>query len=145
MSLDVFLSRLTQCKPSGKNRWRACCPAHGGSNRNALAILEAPDGAVLIHCHVMQCAPHDIAAAVGMDVGELLPRADKHSIGHHRPIAKPWPAKWVLEALDRDLRLAYVLFADIEKGRVPLDHNREKAAEAKKRMSHIISELDRAY
>jgi len=113
------------------------------TGRGSLAIKD-DNGQILLHCFSCGGAAGDIAGALGFDLADLFqPTANPLKPG--KPIAKVWPAKWVLEALDRDLRLAYVLFADIEKGRVPLDHNRAKAADAKKRIGHLISELDRAY
>lgn len=47
--IDVVLSRLEgyRLRPNGPDRWRACCPAHGGSNPTALSVGVSADDAVL--------------------------------------------------------------------------------------------------
>jgi len=145
MTAEALLSRLQHVRKSGTGRWRAQCPAHSGGtgNRSALSIYETPDGAVLLRCHAFECAASEIAGAVGLDLSELFPpRATLEKGG--KPIAKPWIARDVLKVLDMDLRLAYVLFRDIEVGRVPLNYTAEKAKTAKDRIGRLISELDRA-
>ncbi len=50
--IDAVLSRLEQFKlrENGRDRWRACCPAHGGSNASALSIGIGQNDAVLLRC-----------------------------------------------------------------------------------------------
>ena len=38
--IDTVLDRLAQYKlrTNGRDRWRACCPAHGGKNPSALSV-----------------------------------------------------------------------------------------------------------
>lgn len=145
MTAESLLSRLQHVRRSGTNRWRAQCPAHAGGtgNKSALSIYETPDGVVLMHCHAFGCNAGEIAAAVGIDMAELFPPREALEKGG-KSIAKPWISRHVLEALDRDLVLAFVLFNDIEKGRIPLDYNVDKAKAAKGRIGNLISELNRS-
>lgn len=57
-------------------KWRAACPAHGGSNRTALGIAQGRDreGApmTLLHCFAQHCAVEDICAAMGIEVKNLF-------------------------------------------------------------------------
>ena len=145
MSIDALISRLEHCKPAGKGRWRSQCPVHGGKNRYALSMLETADGAVLMHCHVMQCAPADICAAIGLDPAELFPPGRSRYVSKAgKGIPKPWPSKLILEALHRDLRLAWVVLGDVAHGRLPLDANVERTKQAQLRVGRLISELDRS-
>jgi len=143
MSVEALLSRLEHVRPNGKGRWRSCCPAHGGKNRSALSIYETPDGAVLLHCHVMGCAVGDIAGAVGVDLSELFPPRADAATGS-KPIARPWPSRVVLEALHMDIRVAFSLFDNLAKSK-PTEITAERAKEYKTRMLHLINELDRSY
>jgi hypothetical protein len=57
-------------------RWRAPCPAHGGSNPTALGIAQGRDRdgnpMTLLHCFANQCSIEDICAAMGLDVKDLF-------------------------------------------------------------------------
>jgi len=48
--IDLVLSRLGGFEPreNGRDRWRACCPAHRGANPSALSIGVGDKGAVLL-------------------------------------------------------------------------------------------------
>jgi len=144
MTVEALLSRLERVRPNGKGKWRACCPLHNGKNPTSLTIREEPDGTVLIHCFACEGGAGAIADVIGIDLAELFPPRESLIKGRS-PIRKPFASRDVLEALDRDLRLAYVLFSDISKGREPLSINKEKASGAKERIGRLISELDRAY
>lgn len=84
MTAEQVISRLDQCKPSGKNRWMARCPAHA-DNSPSLSVTELDDGRVLIHCHA-GCGAHDVLDSVGLDYSALFPASD----GHFAPIARGW-------------------------------------------------------
>lgn len=143
MSAEQLLSRLEKVRRTGTNRWRACCPLHAGENPSSLSIREDGD-TLLVYCHACQGGAGAIAEFLGLDLAEFFPPQES-CIKGRGPIAKPFMSRDVLEALDKDLRLAYVLFNDIAKGREPLDLNKEKASGAKDRIGRLISELDRAY
>jgi predicted protein tyrosine phosphatase len=71
MSVDLLISRLEFCKPVGKDRWVARCPAHEDRGPS-LSIKALPDGRTLIHCFA-GCGGADILAAVGLDFSVLYP------------------------------------------------------------------------
>ena len=75
-ALDTFLSRLQSVKPSGRGKWKACCPAHDDRDPS-LSIGQAKDGRILFHCFA-GCTPDDITAAIGMELWDLAPEAVKH-------------------------------------------------------------------
>jgi hypothetical protein len=79
--IDLVLSRLDQFKlrENGRERWRACCPAHGGSNPSALSIGVGQDDAVLLKCW-QGCDVHQVAIALGLELHELFP--PKPDSGH---------------------------------------------------------------
>ena len=86
MTASTLLARLTKVKPTGRNRWQACCPAHEDRSPS-LVITEADDGRVLVKCFA-SCSVEDILDAVGLEWDALFPPRDTHA----RPDRKPWRA-----------------------------------------------------
>ena len=76
MDVNLLLDRLDKVKPSGANRWRSCCPAHGGDNATSLQISEV-DGRILIHCFAYGCGSTEILESIGLDHSAIYP--DDHS------------------------------------------------------------------
>lgn len=87
--LDIVLDRLSPygLKSSGRDRWRACCPAHGGRNRSTLSVGVGADGAVLMRCW-HGCEVEQIAHAIGLELHELFPPRDddKHATAKPRRV-----------------------------------------------------------
>lgn len=75
--VDRFLAALDGY--SGTGPWRARCPAHGGTNPQALSIAEGQDGTVLVRCW-RGCSFGEIIDALGLRAHELFPE----SITSHR-------------------------------------------------------------
>ena len=86
MSIDNLLSRLSKVKPAGKNRWRACCPAHNGGNATSLTIALADSGAILLKCWAEDCSAQQIAEAVGLEITDLFPPSESEG----KPIKRPF-------------------------------------------------------
>lgn len=58
--------------------YRARCPGHDGTGREALHVSEGTDRRVLLHCFARQCEPRLILERLGLQVGDLFPA------GHHK-------------------------------------------------------------
>ena len=71
MSVDVLLARLPKVRRTGKDSWRAACPAHQGTNPTALSIRDAGDGKILIKCF-HGCDTLDVLQSVGLDMTDLF-------------------------------------------------------------------------
>lgn len=76
MSVVTFLSRLEGVRRTGEGQWVAKCPAHQDRSPS-LAVGEAEDGRVLLHCH-SGCSSLDVITAVGMRWADLLPDTQKN-------------------------------------------------------------------
>lgn len=78
--IDTVLDRLAQYKlhANGRDRWRACCPAHRGTNPSALSVGIGADDAVLLRCW-HGCEVDAIAGALGLELSELFPPKDMHA------------------------------------------------------------------
>jgi hypothetical protein len=77
--IDLVLSRLAPFKlrENGRDRWRACCPAHGGSNPSALSVGIGNDGAVLLRCW-HGCTVDQVAGVLGLEMSDLFPPRESH-------------------------------------------------------------------
>lgn len=62
---------MSNVRKIGPGKWRSQCPAHMGEGRS-LQISEGREGAVLVWCWAHECSIHDIAAAVGVQVADLM-------------------------------------------------------------------------
>jgi hypothetical protein len=72
--IEQVLARLEpyRLRENGPDRWRARCPAHGGSNPSALSVGIGDNGAVLLKCW-SGCDVDAVVAALGLDVADLFP------------------------------------------------------------------------
>lgn len=66
--VELLLTSLKGVKQIGKDKWKACCPAHDDS-RPSLSIAER-DGKVLIFCWA-GCGAADVLEAVGLSFSDL--------------------------------------------------------------------------
>jgi hypothetical protein len=71
MGADKLVERLEHCKPSGKGRWLARCPAHADKSPS-LSIKETSDGRVLVHCFA-GCGALDVISALDLEWDDLFP------------------------------------------------------------------------
>lgn len=80
-AVESVLERLSNPKPSGRDQWRATCPAHGSGRNHALSIRLEGDR-ILIHCFA-GCDPEAVLQALGFDGWADLYR------GVERPYSPP--------------------------------------------------------
>jgi hypothetical protein len=121
MSVDLLLSKLEKVKRTGPDRWIACCPAHD-DKRPSLAIREAEDGRILVHCFA-DCPVESVLAAVGLEFDALFP---PNPIEHAKRERRPFNAHDVLECLSQELLLLSIASGDMSQG-LPVsetDHER---------------------
>jgi len=70
MTIDDFLSRLQQVKPTGRDQWSANCPAH--EDRNPSLSVRQSGGKILAHCF-RGCSVNAVVEAMGLKLGDLFP------------------------------------------------------------------------
>jgi hypothetical protein len=85
--------------------FRARCPAHDGTNREALSVSVGADGRALAHCHAHDCDVQDVTAALGLDVCDLFPAGHKRA----RRVGMPEVARRDFKGPAGDV--AHVLYA----------------------------------
>lgn len=62
--IDELLDRLDKVRPTGKDRWMACCPVHGDKNPS-MSVAEK-DGRVLCHCFSCGANGLEVIKALGL-------------------------------------------------------------------------------
>jgi putative DNA primase/helicase len=70
-AIERVLGKL-DATPSGRDEWKALCPAHEDRNPS-LAIRLADDGRVLLHCHA-GCPKGEVVSAMGLEWRDLFER-----------------------------------------------------------------------
>lgn len=102
-----LLNRLDKVKKTGKDSWKACCPAHR-STKQSLAIKD-DNGKVLIHCFAEGCAIDDVLGAVGLTFADIMPER----IGESKPNKKPFYASDVLQIARDEILVAYMIVRNL--------------------------------
>ncbi len=83
--INTILERVQKVKKTGDKKYMACCPAHDDSDPS-LAINEANDGRILLHCFA-GCPAGDVVAAIGLSLSDLFPEG---AIDNSLRGATPW-------------------------------------------------------
>lgn len=98
-----LLNRLDKVKKTGKDSWKACCPAHR-STKQSLAIRD-DNGKVLIHCFAEGCAIENVLGAVGLTFSDIMP----DRVGEAKASKKPFYAGDVLQIARDEILVAYLI------------------------------------
>jgi hypothetical protein len=86
VTTDEFLERFGESvRPTGRDRWQACCPAHD-DRTPSLAISAKANGDRLIHCHA-GCDAADVLAAAGLELRDLYVEPRRNGSNGSREIA----------------------------------------------------------
>jgi hypothetical protein len=73
------------CKPHGEpHKFRACCPAHQGSNSDALEVYEGVDRRVVFGCYARRCEKSSILDAIGLRWSDVFPPGSRKA-GKQQP------------------------------------------------------------
>jgi hypothetical protein len=121
--INTLLERLSKVRSTGRNTWRACCPAHDGTNPTALNIKHEPDGRILLHCF-QGCSALDVVNSVGLDIADLFPE----EVHHQAPVKKKFYATDILAAIKFESQLVLMAAFELRKNK-PLDDTDMKRLE----------------
>ena len=106
--VEDFVSRLEKVIRTGSNKYMAVCPAHEDKSPS-LAITEAQDGRILIHCFA-GCGTLDVVESVGMELSDLFPPDSSVDINVYRkPVLRTREQKatadeWFIELCDAAIK-----------------------------------------
>lgn len=140
--IDIVLDRLASfgVKPSGRDRWRACCPAHGGKNRSALSVGVGADDAVLIRCW-SGCEVDSIAQALGLELAELFPPRLEAGQGASKPRRVGMlTAGQALDLIRAECNLIWVAAHNLANGLTLTPDDLERLSIAAARVENLVLE-----
>ena len=136
--VEVLLSRLQKVK--GRNgSWTACCPAHNDKGPS-LAIREADDGRILLHCFAGG-ETLNVVQAVGMDMTDLFPPDNKRRDYpvEGKPRMKPaFYASDLIRILAFEALVVSICASDLRKGRKLSDEDNERLKVAQQRIEEVM-------
>lgn len=137
--IDVVLDRLSsyRLRPNGADRWRACCPAHAGSNPSALSVGVGENDAVLLRCW-SGCEVDAIACAIGLELEDLFPPRESTAGKPRR--RRLITAGQALDLLEAEMTFAVVCASDLAAGRELDNATRERLTLAAARVGMLRQE-----
>ena len=137
--IEIVLSRLEgfQLRENGRDRWRACCPAHGGSNPSALSVGIGADDAVLLKCW-HGCDMEQVTNALGIEVADLFPPRESHGAPLQR--RRLLPARQALDLLHDEAQLIALCGSNIAHGVELTDDDRDRCLIAAGRIAYLRDE-----
>lgn len=138
MSAESITARLNGLRRTGRGRWAARCPAHKDRGPS-LSVRELDDGRVLLHCFA-GCEVGAVLGALGLDMADLYPPRESAGAGRQAE-QRPFSVRDLIQALQAELRVAWVLLADLAAGREPTEADRRRALKARDRCAALIEEL----
>lgn len=141
--IDLVLARLDgfKLRENGRDRWRSCCPGHGGSNPSALSIGVGQDDQVLLRCW-QGCDVNQVVSALGLDLSDLWP--PKPQTAHHSaPIKRRrlLTAGQALDLLDQEASLAFLCASDMAKGQALSEETRQRLLKSAARIAMLKDEV----
>lgn len=141
--IDLVLSRLEpyRLRENGRDRWRACCPAHGGKNPSALSIGVGADDQVLLRCW-HGCEVEQVAHALGLELQDLFPPQQQAGQGSGAiKRRRLLTAGQALDLLNAESMLVLVCASDLAAGRQLDQSTRERLMQGAARVSLLRSEV----
>lgn len=137
--IDAVLTRLSAFKVrgNGRHRWRAVCPAHGGSNASALSIGIGDNGAVLLRCW-HGCGADAVAGALGLELQDLFPPKQSHGA----PIRKRalLSAQQCLDVIAFETTLVATAASNLANGHALTPDDLQRLAVAAERITALAAE-----
>ncbi len=142
--IDLVLGKLEpfRLREFAADRWRACCPGHGGTNPSALSVGVGDNGAVLLRCW-HGCSVEQVAAGLGLDLADLFP-ARPQAPGHGTaPIKRRrlLTAGQALELLEFETSLTVLCATDMARGDALDEATRERLKKAAARITMMREEV----
>lgn len=96
MSIETILDRLDKVKPTGRDSYKACCPAHQDKSPS-LAIRALDDGRILMKC-MAECPTQSVLDAMGLSMEDLFPER----LGDFKREKRPFNAAQLLQLISQE-------------------------------------------
>ncbi len=127
-------------KVRGRNgSWTACCPAHNDKGPS-LAIREADDGRILIHCFA-GCETLSVVQALGMDMTDLFPPDSKRREypADGKKIMKPaFYASDLMRIISFEALVVSICAYDLSQGKTLSEGDRERMNISQQRIEEAM-------
>lgn len=125
--IDELLDKLEKVRPTGRDKWVACCPVHGDKNPS-MSVAEK-DGRVLCHCFACGANGLEVAKALGLPPSVLF----------EKPIEQGYIPKRVYEELEVD-RLVIAGAEQMRKQGKPLSYKDFKRVRLAQNRIQVLEE-----
>jgi hypothetical protein len=132
LTADQFVSGLAKVRRTAPGEWVACCPAHEDRSPS-LAVKEADDGRILVHCFA-GCSFESVVSAAGAKPEELFPAKPMQK--DHAP-RFPFNPATVLRALAFNATIVAIAASDMAQGK-------QLTVEEKDKLFDIAGEFNEA-
>lgn len=126
---DTVVAKLDGVKQVGPAEWVARCPAHDDKSPS-LALREADDGRLLVHCFA-GCSAVEVMAALGLCVSDLFAGPLEH---HKTTIRHPFSPAAVLKAIKHECLVVAIAGHDAMDGKLT-DADRVRMVKAIERIT----------
>jgi hypothetical protein len=134
MNAPEFLSRLQKVKRTAEGEWVACCPAHADRSPS-LAVKEADDGRILVHCFA-GCSFEAVCGAAGVEMTDLFPERPMKQ-DHMKPL--PFNPRTVLKAIAFNTTIVAICAADMAAGKPISLEDKEKLFEIAEELNEAVA------
>ncbi|MHB1326883.1 MAG: CHC2 zinc finger domain-containing protein [Gemmatimonadales bacterium] len=137
MNAPEFLSRLEKVKRTAEGEWVACCPAHEDRSPS-LAVKEAQDGRILVHCFA-GCSFESVCGAAGVEITDLFPERQKHDA--LKPL--PFNPRTLLKAIAFNTTIVAICASDMAQGKALSVEEKEKLFEIAEELNAVVDHAAR--
>jgi len=133
MNAENFLSGLKKVRKTVPGEWVACCPAHNDKSPS-LAVKQADDGRILVHCFA-GCSVEEICSAAGIIISDLFPER----LIAERLTRIGFNPRTLLKAMAFNAMVVAIVAGDIVEGRPVKQKDIETVFKIKKEFEEILT------
>ena len=116
MSIETILNTLNGVKRKSQGRYVALCPVHN-EKTPSLAITDAGDGKVLLHCFGCGAGAIEIISALGIEISEIFPERDRFDCGKSARVKPVFTSQQLLTAIHYEAIVVMIVASDILNGK----------------------------
>jgi hypothetical protein len=133
VNAESFLSGLKKVRRTVPGEWVACCPAHEDRSPS-LAVKQADDGRILVHCFA-GCSVDAICGAAGILMSDLFP--EKLIAERLNPIG--FNPRTLLKAMAFNAQIVALLAGDIVEGRSVSNDDLKTVQKIRKEFEEVLA------
>lgn len=116
MSIETILNTLNGVKRKSQGRYVALCPVHN-EKTPSLAITDAGDGKVLLHCFGCGAGAIEIISALGIEISEIFPERDRFDCAKSARVKPVFTSQQLLTAIHYEAIVVMIVASDILNGK----------------------------